>query len=98
MKKLTFQSPDEFNEYFKGKSPELTNIIVSCIREAMLFNKKTAQLFEISFDGMDTVFEISLTKNQWVVALQNCLSHYEEWEMGDDAIDTYLLIKDVKAW
>ena len=98
MKKLAFQSPDEFNEYFQGKNPELTNLIVNAIREAMSFNKKSAQLFEISFDGVDTIFDISLTKSQWVVALENCLSHYEEWSMGDDAIDTYLLIKDVKAW
>ena len=98
MKKLAFQSTDEFNEYFQGKNPELTNLIVNAIREAMSFNKKTAHLFEISFDGVDTMFEISLTKNQWVTALENCLSHYEEWSMGDDAIDTYLLIKDVKAW
>jgi hypothetical protein len=98
MKQLSFRTPDEFSEFFKAKNPELTNTISNAIREAMSFNKKTAQLFEISFEGVDTVFEISLTKNQWVVALENCLSHYEEWQMGDDAIDTYLLIKDVKAW
>jgi hypothetical protein len=25
------------------------------------------------------------------------LKHYSEWEMGDEAIDTYLLIKELKA-
>lgn len=98
MKKLAFESTEEFNEYFQGKSPELTNTIVQAIRTAMNSGKRTAQLFEISFEGIDTTFEISLTKGQWVVALENCLTHYEEWSMGDDAIDTYLLIKDVKAW
>jgi hypothetical protein len=58
--------------------------------------KKTALLFEIELDGMDTSFEISVTSKEWVTALENCLKHFEEWEMGDDAIDTYLLIKQLK--
>ena len=98
MKKLMFSSVDEFSEFFKGKSPELTNAIVHAIREAFMFQKKTANLFEITFDESDSVFEISLSHKQWVVALENCLEHYEEWEMGDDAIDTFLLIKEVKTW
>jgi hypothetical protein len=98
MKKLQFDTPDDFQKYFRGKSPELTGAIVDAIREAMQFQKKTADLFEICFDESDTVFEISLPKKQWITALENCLKHYEEWEMGDDALDTYLLLKDVKAW
>ena len=47
-------------------------------------------------DGMDTTFEISLTSKEWITALENCLKHYSEWEMGDEAIDTYLLIKELK--
>ena len=98
MKKLEFRSTDEFSEFFKGKSLDLTNNIVHSIREAFLFQKKTANLFEITFDGNESVYEISLSKKEWVVALENCLSHYEEWEMGDDAIDTFLLIKEIKLW
>jgi hypothetical protein len=48
-------------------------------------------------DGMETSFEISLSKREWITALENCLKHYSEWEMGDEAIDTYLLIKELKA-
>lgn len=98
MKKLLFISTEEFSEYFKGKSPELTNSIVSGIRDAFMFQKKSANLFEISFEENDNVFEISLPSKQWVTALENCLKHYEEWEMDDDAIDTYLLIKEIKLW
>jgi hypothetical protein len=45
---------------------------------------------------MDTSFEISITTKEWITALENCLKHYEEWEMADDAIDTYLLLKELK--
>jgi hypothetical protein len=98
MKKLDFKSTDEFSEYFKGKSQELTTAIVESIRDAFMFQKKTATLFQISFDGSDSVFEISLSHKEWVASLETCLSHYEEWEMGDDAIDTFLLIKEIKSW
>ena len=67
------------------------------IEDAMSRKKKTALLFEIEMDGMDTAFEISLTSKEWITALENCLRHYEEWEMGDEAIDTYLLIKQLKS-
>jgi hypothetical protein len=46
---------------------------------------------------MDTSFEISLTSKEWLTALENCLKHYSEWEMSDEAIDTYLLIKKLKS-
>jgi len=98
MKKLVFESTNEFSEYFKGKSPELTNTIVHAIRDAFMFHKKTANLFEISFDQSDSIFEISLSHKEWVVALENCLSHYHEWEMHDDEIDTWQLIKEIKLW
>lgn len=98
MKQLSFRTPDEFSEFFKAKSPELTNTIAHAIREAFMFHKKTANLFEICFDESDAVFEISLTSKEWVVALENCLAHYHEWEMHDDEIDTWELIQSIKKW
>ena len=44
------------------------------------------------------VFEVSLTKKEWITALENCLSHYHEWEMHDDEIDTWELIQEIKKW
>lgn len=98
MKQLHFDSSYAFAEFFKEKSPEVTNMIVHAIREAVQFQKKTAKLFEMTIETEDSVFEISLPRNQWIVALENCLSHYEEWGMSDDAIDTWQLIQQVKEW
>lgn len=98
MKQLHFESAYDFAEFFKEKSPEITVAIYSAIKEAVQFQKKTAKLFEISIEDQDSVFEISLPKNQWETALGNCLKHFEEWEMTDDAIDTWQLIQQVKEW
>lgn len=96
MRKLQIESLDELENIFREKSVDMTNNIKEGIEEAMSKKKKTALLFEIEMEGMDTCFEISLTSKEWVTALENCLRHYEEWEMGDEAIDTYLLIKQLK--
>ena len=95
MRKIQIESLQELEEIFREKSVDMTNNIREGIEEAMKNKKKTALLFEIELDGMDTTFEISLTSKEWITALENCLKHYSEWEMGDEAIDTYLLIKEL---
>ena len=97
MRKLQIESLEELENIFRDKSVDMTNNIREGIEDAMSRKKKTALLFEIEMDGMDTAFEISLTSKEWITALENCLRHYEEWEMGDEAIDTYLLIKQLKS-
>ena len=97
MRKLQIESLEELEGIFRDKSVDMTNNIKEGIEDAMSRKKKTALLFEIEMDGMDTAFEISLTSKEWITALENCLRHYEEWEMGDEAIDTYLLIKQLKS-
>ena len=97
MRKLQIESLEQLEGIFREKSVDMTNNIREGIQEARAKKKKTAMLFEIELDGMDNTFEISLTSKEWITALENCLRHYEEWEMGDEAIDTYLLIKELKA-
>ena len=96
MRKLQIESLEELEAIFREKSVDMTNNIREGIQEAIAKKKKTAILFEIEVDGLDTAFEISLTSKEWITALENCLKHYGEWEMGDEAIDTYLLIKELK--
>ena len=96
MRKLQIESLEELESIFREKSVDMTNNIREGIEDAIARKKKTAMLFEIEMEGMDNVFEISLTSKEWITALENCLRHYEEWEMGDEAIDTYLLIKELK--
>jgi hypothetical protein len=96
MRKLQIESLEELESIFRERSVDMTNNIREGIEEAMKNKKKTAILFEIEMNGMDTSFEISLTSKEWIIALENCLKHYEEWEHSDDAIDTFLLLKTLK--
>ena len=96
MRKLEIDSLEELESIFRERSVDMTNNIREGIQEAFDNKKKTAILFEIFMEGMDTSFEISLPIKEWIIALENCLNHYQEWEMADDAIDTYLLIKGIK--
>jgi hypothetical protein len=97
MKKIQVDSLSDLDRFFKEKTVEMTNAIRDSIQEAVQKKKKTAQLFEIEVDGVDNTFEITISSKEFSTALENCLRHYEEWEMGDDALDTYLLLKQVKS-
>lgn len=96
MRKLQIEDLQELEAIFRERSVDMTNNIQQGIKEAFDNRKKTAMLFEIQIEGLENSFEISLPIKEWIVALENCLKHYEEWEMSDEAIDTYLLIKELK--
>lgn len=96
MKKINIESIEDLDALFKEKTLDMTDTIKNSIQQAHSSKKRTAQLFEIHIQGTDSAFEISLTKVEWIKALENCLKHYEEWEHSDDAIDTYMLIKTLK--
>jgi len=98
MKKLHFENTNEFETLFKNKKVEITNAIVNGIEKAMQKNKKSALLFEITFEDADTMFEISLPKSQWKQALDECLKHYHRLEMSDEAIDCWKLLELTKVW
>ena len=98
MVKLHFENTDEFERVFSTKDLTITNAIVRGIQEAVTFQKKTAYLFQISFENVDLIYEISLPSNQWEIALENCLNFFRDEEESDRAIDTYLLQKEVRKW
>jgi hypothetical protein len=83
---------------FKKNTIPVTNAIVGGIQEAMQNGKRTAPLFEISFEEVDSFYEISLPQSQWPNALQACLDHYHKEEMVDEAIDTWKLLEAAKVW
>ena len=95
MKQFTFETPEEFDAFFTGKNVQVTEAIIDGIRVAIEAKKKHADLFEVTFEGADTAFDISLPSTEWPQALAKCLEIYEQAEMYDDAIDTYQLIKQV---
>jgi hypothetical protein len=95
MKKLKIDSLEELENIFREKSEDMTTAIRDSIQEALEKKKKTAILFEIEMEGMENVFEISLSSKEWSIALENCLRHYQEWEMADDAIDTWQLLQKI---
>lgn len=98
MKKLHFENTDEFERVFKAKDEEVTDAMVEGITEAFSFQKKSAELFEITFQDIDLVYEITLPSTQWEIALETCLNHYRDLEQSDKAIDVYLLQKGIRQW
>lgn len=98
MKELNISSMEELREVFKNGSEEITDNIVEAISEAFQFQKDIAHIFTINFDDTDIAYDISLGKDQWVTSITKCLDNYHKLEASDKAIDTYLLLKDLKKW
>lgn len=98
MRKLHFHSPEEFETLFKRNDIDVTTSIVESIEKAMGDRKRSAALFEITFEEHDTLYEISLPQSQWTHALQSCLDHFHRLDMSDQAIDTWKLLEAAKTW
>lgn len=98
MVKLHFHSTEEFETLFKRNNVDVTHAIVRGIETAMGDRKRTAPLFEITFEGHDNLYEISLPSSQWTSALQSCLDHYHRLDMADESIDTWKLLEAAKVW
>lgn len=97
MKKFNFKTTEEFEQLFSSSNDEITYTIVQGIEEAMIKRDRTANLFEITFDKIDLVYEISLPSSQWSAALQQCLDYYHETQQSDYAIDTWKLLEAAKV-
>ena len=95
MKQFVFESPQEFDAFFTGENLKVTEAITEGIRLAVQAKKRHADLFEVSFEGGDTAYDISLPSTEWPQALAKCLEFYEQSQLYDDAIDTYQLIKQL---
>lgn len=97
MVKLNFTTTEEFETLFKTNNKKVTDGIVLGIETAITTRKKSADLFEISFDTVDLVYEIALPQSQWIPALENCLDFYHRENEADAAIDTWKLLEAAKV-
>ena len=97
MVSLHFNSTEEFEVLFKSKSLSVTRSIYSGIEKAVMGNKRTADLFQITFEDIDMLYEISLPKSQWAPALEKCLEHFHVEELADEQIDCWKLLEAVKT-
>lgn len=99
MTKLHFKEPTEFTKLFKSKTERITDSIVVGIQQAITKNKKSADLFEITFDDCEEAFVISLPRSQWNHALNSCLNYYHEHQCdADKSIDTWKILEIVKTY
>lgn len=98
MVKLHFETTEEFENIFKSKKKHVTDSIVLGIQNAIVNNKRSAGLFQITFEDVDLMYEISLPRSQWVQALEHCLEHYRQLDLVDTQIDTWKLLEAAKTF
>ena len=97
MKKLNFNTTEEFEQLFDKKNEAVTDAIVQSIEQAIMERKSTAKVFSITFADYDMCYEISLPKAEWIASLDSCLNYYHEYNCVDKAIDTWKLREAAKT-
>lgn len=99
MIKLQFNDPSEFETLFKTKSEKVTDGIVLGIQIAIEDKRKTADLFEISFENCEESYIISLPRSQWMTAITSCLDYYHKNNCdADKSIDTWKISELIKGY
>ena len=99
MVKLHFNTTDEFEGLFKRKTIAVTRAIIQGIEQAMQVNKRSAALFEVTFEEAEMVYEISLPQSQWTIALESCLKHlHRTKDTSDEQIACWQLLEAAKRW
>jgi hypothetical protein len=98
-----FESPQEFikqlnhsgeSGFFVSKEGQkLLDILVYQIETAIIDGKKTAPLFNLSFEQSSRSFSILSTKSNWKKILKTCQAYFEKAGEIDKSIDTYMVIK-----
>lgn len=99
MLEFEFDSMEEFDTLFDSSDAEsvrkVTDAIFQGIQEAFNKGENEAELFSISFRNADDGLDVTLPKDQWGIALDNCQTKYHDLEMFDEAIDVYNLRKEI---
>lgn len=99
MKEFEFDSMEEFDTLFDSTDAdsveEVSTTIFQGIKKALENGDDEAELFSISFRNADDGLEVTLPKDQWGIALDNCQKKFHELELFDQAIDVYNLRKDI---
>jgi len=99
MKEFEFDSMEEFDQLFDSTDAqsveEVSTTIFQGIKNAMDNGEEEAELFSISFRNADDGLDVTLPRDQWGIALENCQKKFHELELFDFAIDAYNLRKEI---
>lgn len=94
--KINFNSFEDYEEFIRTESVEVLQSVLEGIKEAISYNRNTANLFELYFKGSKYFYELTLEREEWIPALDKCIEIFTEKNESDLAIDSYYLKEMVK--
>ena len=98
MMHLNFESLEQFEDLFSYTNRKVVDGVFSAINDSYLFSKKTAKIFNITFQDNEVGYEITLPQEQWCNALSVVLRYYEDNGTSDECIDTWKLIQNIEKF
>lgn len=94
--KVSFNNIEEYEQFVKTESVEVLKSVLEAIKEAVSYNRKEAELFELFFKGSKYSYKLTLERAEWIPALDKCIEVFTNKKESDLAIDSYYLKEIVK--
>lgn len=95
MTEFEFATIEEVGDTLQN-SPDFCKVSYREIKRSFEENKEVANICVIKILLSFSEYKIALHKKSWHKALSACLKVFEESEEYDYAIDTYILMKQIK--
>ena len=92
--------PDDFEEYLNENKELYFNLCYTKIKDNFEGDKlETVELMTFTFeDDESTVYDITVSQEDFILNLWNCLKHYEEIEDYPTCTNVNKLIKDISEY
>lgn len=96
--KLKFTNMEDLIRFFGSDEGLIDNSkrILESITDSLEKGQAVAELFSIDLYEDEAEISVKLDRDQWEIALENCLEYFERYELADESIDTYMLLKKIK--
>ena len=85
----------EFRERVEGKDFEVASAIYEAIFKGYSRNAKQVTAFNFKQKGSDDIYGVSLSREQWPLALNTCLEIYAEQELYEECVKIKNIINDL---
>lgn len=94
---LDFKTHKDFRDYIENAGAEICSCILDGIKQALEENVDNPCLMVYNIKDVGLVYEMTVLREEWINSLSKCLTKFTELNYPDQAIDTYMLMKELAA-
>jgi len=93
---ITVNNTEEFQELVDNKDFRIAKAIVDAILTNLETKKRHIHVFEIEVEEEESVYDLTIDRNNFIDALEKNLTHYEKEELYEECAKIIDAIKFLK--